>query len=155
MRLIFGILIGAILTAFIGYSVMMNKGGDMMFADRISPYSYEETVDKLKQSFLDNNWNVMAVKDSNAAFVKKGKDSIGKLTNMKVCKGSIAYEMLKNDDTKQFAAMMPCGVAIFEKNGKVHVSTMNLELMKEMFDPKIKSLMDVVAKDINKIMGVL
>ena len=48
MRLIFGILIGAILTAFIGYSVMMNKGGDMMFADRISPYSYEETVDKLK-----------------------------------------------------------------------------------------------------------
>jgi len=155
MRLIFGILIGALLTAFVGYNTMMSKGGDMMFSDRISPYSYEETVEKLNQSFKDNKWNVMAVKDSNAGFVKKGKAPIGKLTNMKVCKGSIAYEMLKNDETKQFAAMMPCGVAIFEKDGQVHVSTMNLRLMKEMFEPNIKALMTTVADDIDKIMGVL
>ena len=155
MRVLIGIAAGVILTALIGFISLSGSGSDMMFVDRVSSHSYEETVAKVKESFEANQWSVMAVKDSNAAFVKKGKGPIGKLTNMKVCKGSVAYKMLKNDPDKKFAAIMPCGVAIYEKEGKVMVSTMNLGLMKNMFDGEVRTLMEQVDNDISKIMQVL
>ncbi|MBN2894500.1 MAG: DUF302 domain-containing protein [Campylobacterales bacterium] len=155
MRLIQGMVVGAVVAALAIYMTMMSVAGDMMFVERVSPYSYEETIAKVKQSYLDNGWQVLSVKDSNEGFVKKGKASVGKITNMKVCADEIAYELLKNDANKHIITMMPCGVGIYEKGGKVYVATMNVGMMKGMMSPEVETIMGRVAADTDKVMQVL
>jgi len=155
MRFIIGLFLGVILSAGLGFITLKTKASDMMFLEHQSPYGYKDTVEKVKQSFLDNKWSVMSVKDSSASFVKKGKDPIGKLTNMKVCAGKYAYALLKDDVNKHIASMMPCGVAIYEKEGKVYVSTMNLLLMQNLFSGETQKIMKKVADDTSRIMEVL
>lgn len=155
MKFIGGLITGVVLALLAGFIMFKTVAADMMFVERVSPYDYNTTVQKVKQSYLDNKWQVLSVKDSNAGFVKKGKEPIGKVTNMKVCAGQHAYKLLKSDANKHIITMMPCGVGIYEEDGEVHVTTMNLGLMKGMFSGTILDVMSQVEADTNKVMSVL
>jgi uncharacterized protein (DUF302 family) len=74
---------------------------------------------------------------------------------MKVCSAPHAYKLLSKDENKHIVTMMPCGVGIYEKNGKVYVATMNLNLMKNFFKGDVKDTMALVAQDGEKVMSVL
>jgi uncharacterized protein (DUF302 family) len=154
MKLFKALLAGMVVSAGMAFA-NMQMSPKMMFSEIESPYGYEETIQKVTESYKANGWDVLSVKDSDADFVKKGKPSIGKLTNIKVCAGKYAYKMLKNDESKYLVTMMPCGVGVYEKNGKVIVASMNVGFMKMMFEGEIRSILDDVEKDGMKIMSVL
>ncbi|MBL6970251.1 MAG: DUF302 domain-containing protein [Campylobacterales bacterium] len=154
MRFFIGLISGILLIGLLGYT-NMDKGSSMMFTQIESKLSYEDTVKAVVDSYKKNGWSVMSVKDSNASFVKKGKAPIGKITNIKVCNGKIAYRILKDDAHKHIITMMPCGVGVFEKDGKTYVATMNISLMKNFFNGEEKEVMELVAKDTQKILSFL
>jgi len=149
MRFIIGLLVGAALTAIAGYTVMKSSAADMMFVEYKSPYGYEETIEKVKQGFLDNDWKVISESNFSNKLLKKLTDAgeTGRLTGIKVCRPQHALNILKDDNNKQFATMMPCGVAVFEKNGNVYVSTLNIGMMKAMFHDDVNEIMGHVAHE--------
>ena len=73
LKFVVGLLVAIIVVGVVSIYSVMGNAGEMMFAERTSPYNYETTIEKVKQGFESNKWSVMSVKDSNAGFVKKGK----------------------------------------------------------------------------------
>jgi uncharacterized protein (DUF302 family) len=155
VKFLAGAILGSLVSLMVAGGLMMSKGGEMMFVEKESPYSYDETVQKVEESYKKHGWQVLSVKDTGAEFVKNGKPPIGKVTNMKVCSAPHAYKLLSKDENKHIVTMMPCGVGIYEKNGKVYVATMNLNLMKNFFKGDVKDTMALVAQDGEKVMSVL
>ncbi|MBT3280079.1 MAG: DUF302 domain-containing protein [Campylobacteraceae bacterium] len=154
MKFLTGLISGIILIVAIGYT-NMDKGSSMMFSEVQSKLSYEDTVKAVVDSYKKNGWSVLTVKDTNKSFMSKGKPSIGNITNIKVCNGKVAYRILKDDAHKHIITMMPCGVGVYEKNGKVYVATMNISLMKNFFSGEERKVMDIVASDTQKILAFL
>ena len=64
--------------------------------------------------------------------------------------------MLVHDDSKFVGAMMPCSIAVYEKSdGKVYVSSMNMELMSKMFSGVVGDTLEQVASQDAEILEFL
>jgi uncharacterized protein (DUF302 family) len=69
-----------------------------------------------------------------------------------LCNASHAYNILKKDENKVIATMMPCTISVYEKaDGNTYIGTMNAELLGKMFGGDIAQIFGVeVAQDQQK-----
>ncbi len=155
MKILKKLIVATILSTSAMFAQNMQMSPQMMFTEMESPFDYNQTIEKVTQSYKTNGWQVLSVKDTNEAFVKKGMPAVGKLTNIKVCSDKIANKLLKDDKNKYLVTLMPCGVGVYERGGKVIVAGMNIGFMKNMFTGEVKSLIEEVEKDNQKILSIL
>lgn len=130
--------------------------GHTMIKENLSPYPFDKTVDVIVDNAQAQKWSVPKVYDFQALLIEKGEEDPGKIKVVKLCKASIASKMLTPDDSKYVGAMMPCSIAVYEKqDGKTYVSSMNMSLMATMFGGEIGDILEQVAMEEKSILQFL
>jgi uncharacterized protein (DUF302 family) len=124
-----GILAGVIL-ALAGVATVMPK---LMVKEIQSPLAYEETITHIYNNVTNAGWKVSALMRLDKTLAKEGK-SVLPVASFKICHPDHAETVLKDDDARFLAVMMPCSIAVYEKtDGKTYISTMNSGMMGRMF----------------------
>jgi uncharacterized protein (DUF302 family) len=127
----------------IGLVFGQSNGGNQMFLENESKYSFDETIEKLNEIIAANSWKVITMHDLQAIMSKNGKDVL-EVKVIETCNPNHAYKLLSKDDERIISSMLPCRISIYKKsNGKVFVSRINAE----MFASQIGGLMGEVMND--------
>jgi len=113
-----------------------------------SRLGFDETVTAVQEEAEKRGWNVPKVYDIQTTLAKADHTDMNRIKIVSICQPHHAYNILKPDDNKFVAGMMPCRVGIFEtEEGEVYVSEMNLGLMSKLFSPSIRDVMGIVAAE--------
>ena len=119
------LLIGVFGTLF----VIKSQTPNLLVREIASPYSFEETLEKLEENAKALGWKVPKKWKANfqANFKKIVGTDIGPMQLLKMCEPAIAADLLKSDENKYLSVMMPCTFAVYEKSdGKTYIAMMNL-----------------------------
>lgn len=135
---IIAFVLGVLLTIFAMYQA---APGLMLLEDEGKFATFDETVAKLEESVKAHNWKLVTTHDLKKTLEKFGKD-VKEVKVFELCHPDHAYKILKENDERIVSALMPCRVAIYEKNdGKVYISRMNSGLMASTMDGVIPEVM--------------
>jgi uncharacterized protein (DUF302 family) len=97
---------------------------------------------------MAQGWQVPKVYDFQKSLGHHGQLDPGKIAVLKLCHPEIAARMLANDDNKYVSPMMPCSVAVYEKqDGNTYVSSMNMGLMSKVMGKEVGEVLKRVAKE--------
>ena len=144
-----GLVVGIVLTAFIIWNVMPG----MMLDVHQSKFGFDVTVDAIEEKATNSGWKIPKTYRIDKSLEKAGYN-IKRIHVFSLCKPEHAYEVLRKDENKKVAAMMPCRISVFEtENGKVHITGMNIGLMGSMFGGDVGKTMKKVSKEEEKILN--
>lgn len=141
-NLFIGIIIGLILSVAILYFMTPS----LMIKEDVSKYNFEETVTHLEEAAVALGWKVTAVHDLQASMATFDKE-VDPVKIIELCHPEHAGKILSNGDARIVSSMMPCRVAIYEKDGKVIISRMNSNLMAKPFGGIIAEVMSQASAD--------
>ncbi len=145
-----------LLGALIMGVLMFKAAPTMMVHELKSPYGVDETVKVISENAKKQGWVVKNVVDMQKSMKKKLKKDMPATKVMKLGQGKYAYALLKHDDTRFVAAMMPHSVAVFEKSdGSTYISSMNMGLMGKIFGGETDVIMGKVQADDDVILKFL
>ena len=108
----------------------------LLFSVNESKYSFERTAEIIAESVAKNDWRMPHQYDLQQIMASNGFE-VKPVKVFSVCKPAIAVRILKNNNDRHIAALMPCRVAIFEKeNGKTYISIINPGLFAKLLGGK-------------------
>jgi len=144
---IVGLAVGIGLTLFVSFMVLSNK----MFVVMESKYGFSETIHHLEQSAADNKWGIPHRYDLRATLEGKGfmVDSVNVFS---LCKPEFANEILGSNDKQLVSAIMPCRLAVYEKDGKTYISMLNADLLSGFLGSDVKNVMETATAENMKIL---
>jgi len=151
--LVFGFLLGILFTG-----VSVNLAAPRLLIKEVhSPYDFEKTVRVIRERIAASpNWHLVEVYDQNAEVTAHGGAPIGRMAIIKYCSGRYASDMLKADDRKQLAAMMPKGIAVYENSrGEVLIAMSNGLVMGKLFGGEVGRIVEEVSREVEQIMGFM
>ncbi|MEA1895823.1 MAG: DUF302 domain-containing protein [Euryarchaeota archaeon] len=145
-----GFVLGVIIVLF----VMKMAAPRMMVHEVKGPYDFDTTVDTVIANAKSEGWTVPKVYNFQKSILDAGSGDVGRIKVIEMCQPEYASGLLKADDTKFVAVMMPCAVAVYEKsNGGTYVASMNVGIMGKVFGGAVDQTMSKVAADDKKILG--
>lgn len=133
--LVGGFVLGVLVTGVAVWQLMPG----MMIVEHQSRYGFDETVSKLVAAVKAKGWSVPKVRDMNKTMAKHGVTMKRRVKIVEMCKAPYAKDVLGTDP--QVSTLMPCAVGIYEREGKVYLSGMNMGLMGKMFGGNIGRVM--------------
>ena len=134
---------------FIGF---YSLPGLMMLEDE-SRYDFETTVEVFEQKVREAGWSILTVHDMQATLQSHGHDVIG-VQIFELCSSRYSAEILKLDDERIVAPLMPCRIAIYEKsNGKTYITRMDSQLMAQPFGGVINDVMQKASAEIEAVVA--
>ena len=128
-----GLIIGTGATFLIISIILPNK----MFVVEESKFDFEETVDAIVESVESKDWTISHIYDLQASLKKKDFD-VAPVFVISLCNPPYANKILGTDEDRMVSAMMPCRVAVYEKDGKTYVSMLNAELFARFLSKNAK-----------------
>jgi len=111
-----------------------------------SKYTFEETVERLKEKTRELGWNVIGEHDL------AGKVGV-KLTIIEVCNKNFAKMVLENPENRWISAFMPCHFSVVENPDGVYVYCMNMGLFARMIPGELGEILSEVSKVDEEIVG--
>jgi len=139
-----GFIGGIVLTGVIGWSMMPG----MMLDEKVSPYSMEETVTKIKENALSKGWVVPSVSKLHKSVKKHGGGDVLPVMLVNLCQANHAAKMLGNDGARVVSVFMPCTISVYQKSdGKTYISSVNAGLLGKMFGGIVSEVMAEVSTD--------
>ncbi len=139
--------IGLIAGALIMLIVMYQMAPSMMMLEDETKYNFEESVSRLEESVKKQGWKISHVHDLQKTMAKFDKD-VKAVKVFELCHPDHAGQILEADDERIVSSLMPCRVAIYEKNdGKVYASRMNSGMMAGTMGGLIAEVMEQAALD--------
>jgi uncharacterized protein (DUF302 family) len=91
---------------------------------------FDEAVTAIEQKTAEKGFRVLHVHDVAATLAEKGFKR-GPLKIIEICNARYANEALQKDVT--VALMLPCPIAVYEKDGRTVVSTMKPSSLAEFY----------------------
>lgn len=140
-----GLIAGIIITV-LAIIVVLPK---QMFVVQESKLSFNETVEAITESAKEQKWSIPHQYDLQATMKKHGFD-VKPVKVFSLCKPEHAYEILNSNEERLASALMPCRIAVYEKDGKTFVSMLNSGLFSKFMGTKIKEVMGAAATE-NKL----
>ena len=130
----------------------MGLAANVMFKEHRSKYSYEETLVKLGEALLENDFKTPYILDHRKVQAEIGNKKMYKLSVIALCSPREAKQILKLEGNRRMAAMMPMNIAVYEgKDGKCYFSVFNIGLMSKMFGPYVSKQMGSANKALAKV----
>jgi uncharacterized protein (DUF302 family) len=124
---------------------------NMMFKEFKSKYGFEETLVKLSEAVMDNNWHVPHILDLQNIYKEHGLKQARRVSAIAICRPQAAVKILNVDKNKKMAAMMPMQLAVYErKKDEVFISVYNIGFMGKMFGGVVNKEMSKANKDLKK-----
>lgn len=96
-----------------------------------SPYDLEETIENLKQSITDQNFTLIRTDYIEYGLVEEGKEN-KKQVVLHFCNFKFLFEALAIDP--RIGMFLPCRITVIERDGKVHLSTINPKRLSKLFN---------------------
>lgn len=135
-----GLIIGMILIGIIVWLLMPR----MMLVVHESRYNnVEETCEKLKSAIEANSWRCPAIRNMNAAMGEQGVELERQVRIVELCKAQYAKDLLTTNP--EVSTLLPCAWGVYEKEGKVFISRMNMGLMGKVFGGNIAKVIGTLA----------
>ena len=144
---IFGLISGVVFT-LVAIVLLLPK---QMFIVHESKLSFNETVEAIEKSVVNNHWSMPHQYDLQATMKKHGFE-VKPVKVFSLCKPEHAYQILGSNNHRLVAALMPCRVAVYEKEGKTYVSMLNSGLFSRLLGKKVRDVMGVASEENQKIL---
>lgn len=136
--LFIGFLGGLIFTGILGWLIMPG----LMLIEHQSPFGVEETVKKISDNAISEDWVVSGITSLHKSVKKHGGGDLLPVKLINLCQANHAYNILKEDNSRIVSVMMPCTISVYQKsNGKTYVGTMNAKLLGTMFGGTVAKVM--------------
>jgi len=133
-----GFILGIIVSSVTVWLVMPG----MMLNERLSPYSVNETVEKISSNAKAEGWVISGVQPLHQSVKKHGGGQLDPVVLINLCQANHAFNILKEDANKMISVMMPCTISVYQKtDGSVYVATMNAGLLGTMFGGTVAEVM--------------
>ena len=100
---------------------------DMFIYKIVSNKSIEQIIEKVPAACEEKKFALLQTYVYHEIVESKGFPIERKVYIYEICQAKVAAAMLT--DYPHFSIFMPCRIAIYEDNGKVVISTMNMEIM--------------------------
>ncbi len=147
------VVVAVILAFVIGLVIMagfvMWGARNYMVVEHPSNYDFDTTIERLKQAVEQAQGWVFPIPEwyFSDAMIKHNKpfSSVDKLQVFFTCKADYAKVMV--DNRPQMASIMPCGLAVYERNGKTYIGTMNIPVMALVFGGIEKRIFKAVGRE--------
>ncbi len=143
-----GLIAGILLTVIVLIVVMPKQ----MFVVNESKLGFDETVAAIEKSAKDHNWSMPHLYDLQAT-MKKHNFDVKPVKVFSLCKPDHAYQILSSDQERVVSALMPCRVAVYERNGKTYVSMLNSGLFSRFMGNKVKTVMGAASEENKQILS--
>lgn len=144
-KFIAGVLAGALLAA----ALTWNFAGSLMFSERESPFTVEETVARIQQNIqaTGKGWSLSGLRNAARPIEAEGGNVLPVLM-IEACSTRYSAPILKNDSIRFLSNLMPCKISVYKKSdGKVYIGIMNARLIGKLFGSEVGALMEQVAED--------
>ena len=129
-------------------ALVATEAPGQMISERQSPYDVETTVRTISGNAAQQGWKVSKVYDFQQNLAAPGLKPMAPIRVIEMCQPDYARDLLSTEDTRFVSVMMPCAVAVYEKeDGKTYVAAMNVGLMGKLFGGRIAEVMGRVGKD--------
>ena len=145
--LFIGLIIGIAATLLIIMLILPKQ----MFVVKESRLGFDETVQTVEQSAVDNKWSMPHQYDLQATMKKHGYD-VSPVKVFSLCKPEHAYKILGSRDERVVSALMPCRVAVYEKDGKTYVSMLNSGLFSKFMGKNVSQVMNAASEENKRIL---
>lgn len=149
MKLIGGIIIGLAAGLVIAWQATMNIAGSLMFEERVSPFTMEETVARIQHNVVaaGNGWSLSGLRYPVRPLEAEGVNALPVML-IEACSTQYSGPILRNDKVRFLSLLMPCKIGVYKKqDGKVYIGIMNAGLIGKLFGPLVGDTMAHVVKD--------
>uniref|UniRef100_UPI0032164327 DUF302 domain-containing protein n=1 Tax=uncultured Draconibacterium sp. TaxID=1573823 RepID=UPI0032164327 len=143
-----GIGLGIVLT-IVSVLVILPK---QMFVVHESKLAFNETVETIAKSAAENKWSIPHRYDLQATMKKHGLD-VKPVVVFSLCKPEHAYQILSDHELRSVSAIMPCRVAVYEKDGKTFVSMLNSGFFSKFLGKKVTTIMGAASSENDEILA--
>jgi uncharacterized protein (DUF302 family) len=110
--------------------------------ENISTAGFSATLAALKKQLSDDGWTLLAEIDLGERIAKRGKPLPGGLVILELTSGGNTIPLLRNEDTRYVAGLMPCSVSVYGlDDGRAVVSRMITALLTDMMEPRVAEVM--------------
>ncbi len=121
----------------------------MMFVTHKSRLGFAETIQEIKRRGEEAGWYNPAIHNHWEIERNFGLKDPPKIANVSMCIPRSAYVILKVN--KKLAVMMPLQISVFEEEGQVYVTWMNIKMMGKLFGSTVASVMDGAAQGLTDV----
>lgn len=117
-----------------------------MFVVNESKFDFEETLKIIEESAAENHWSIPHQYDLQATMNKNGFN-VQPVKVISLCKPEHAFQILSTNNVRKISALMPCRVAVYEKEGKTYVSMLNAGLLSKFLGNKVSEVMNAASSE--------
>ncbi|TCO07072.1 DUF302 domain-containing protein [Natronoflexus pectinivorans] len=144
---------GLLLLIIILFSACRAETDTAVISERESLYGFDETVELIRQNALDAGWTIPIVHDMQLNLQNAGV-AILPAKIIELCNAGHAAELLQADRTKFNLAVLPCRVAIYQKeDGKTYVSWKDYALFSHLEHSISKPAFRLIQADMEEIIS--
>lgn len=145
----FGVLLGLLLGVVAALALVWNMAGSLMFEERVSPFTMEETVARIQHNVeaAGNGWSLSGLRYPVRPLEAEGINALPVML-IEACSTKYSGPILKDDSVRFLSLLMPCKIGVYKKNdGKVYIGILNAGLIGRMFGSLVGDTMSHVVKD--------
>ena len=111
-------------------------------------YSFDEAIERATEELKKDGFGILTTIDIKQTLKNKLDVDMDKYTILGACNPNFAHQALQIEN--ELGLLLPCNVIVYEKDGKVHVSIMNPEIMASVTG---NEKMDEIGKEVKKILA--
>ena len=119
-----------------------------------SPHDFQSTVQAITTNAVNRGWHVSTPAGLREALMKSEDLPPGAVTVLELCHSDYACQMLKSHK-KSSLAMMPCTLAVYERDGRVYVASLNRSMIGRFFRREAAGVLRKVRNDEKEILSFL
>jgi len=148
-----GIIIGVVAVLIIGLFILYFSAPALMFRENRNRYDFDTTVARIEEVVQEKGWKIPHVHDLQETMKKFDKE-VRSVKVFDICHPEHSYEILSRNDERIVSNMMPCRIAVYEKeDGSVWISRMNSGFMAKPLSKVVRRTMTAAARDVEEIIA--
>lgn len=140
-------LIAGIIAASIFYVAWLNNN---LFTVYESDKDFDQTVEAITNSVENNDWTISHQYNLQATMKKHNLESEPVIV-MSLCNPAYGYKVLTDEESREATSILPCRVAIYEKDGETYVSMLNAELLSKFMSRNVNKTLVSASKENKEI----
>jgi uncharacterized protein (DUF302 family) len=148
-KLFGGAVVGLVLGFALALGLVWTKAGSLVFEERESPYTVEETVARIQHNVeaAGNGWSLSGLRYPTRPLEAEGINALPVML-IEACSTKYSGPILKDDKVRFLSLLMPCKIGVYKKSdGKVYIGILNAGLIGRLFGTLVGDTMQHVVKD--------
>ena len=117
---------------------------EMMFITHKSKFDFTETIQRIKSNGEEYGWYNPVITNHYEIEQNFNLPEPNRVATISMCIPRSAYKILK--ENKKLAVMMPLQINVYEEEGQVYITWMNIEMMGKLFGDTVSQVMKDASK---------